>query len=124
LQCFPPSILQVEHLRDSSSAGTVFFFPPLSHPSQMKCRYAAPGGHLVSVHNNNVFLSLSLLLTTSFSLSLPPLSVVSLCGLTAPTGTPGEPIACWTSHEDCIGKWNDHMYFTKKSYMCSFKNRV
>ncbi|CAB1328114.1 unnamed protein product, partial [Coregonus sp. 'balchen'] len=60
----------------------------------MKCRSAAPGGHLVSVHNKQPTL-------TCFA------CLISLCGLTAPTGTSmrgpqGEPIARWMNHEDCV----------------------
>eukprot|EP00063_Salmo_salar_P076029 XP_014050864.1 PREDICTED: lectin-like [Salmo salar] len=131
-----------------SLTNSLFLFPQpisplLSHPSQTQCRSAAPGGHLVSVHNcqanDNLLCVVMKNNAKSPRIWLGGFELFQSGKFVWTDGsswnfdawTPGEPISRWTSREDCvemnwssIGKWNDHTCFTKKSYVCSFKNRV
>uniref|UniRef100_A0A8C7FUQ6 Si:dkey-9i23.5 n=1 Tax=Oncorhynchus kisutch TaxID=8019 RepID=A0A8C7FUQ6_ONCKI len=110
---------------------------------QTQCRSAAPGGHLVSVHNSQANANLLCVVMKNNAKSpriwLGGFELFKSGKFVWTDGsswnfeawTPGEPISRWTSREDCvemnwskIGKWNDHTCFTKKSYVCSFKNRV
>ncbi|KAM9528946.1 lectin-like isoform 1-T1 [Salvelinus alpinus] len=111
--------------------------------AETQCRSAAPGGHLVSVHNSQANANLLCVVMKNNAKSpriwLGGFELFQSGKFVWTDGsswnfdawTPGEPISRWTSREDCvemnwsrIGKWNDHTCFTKKSYVCSFKNRV
>ncbi|KAM4611391.1 C-type lectin lectoxin-Thr1-like isoform 1-T2 [Polymixia lowei] len=111
--------------------------------AEMNCRSAAPGGHLVSVHNSEQNSNL-LCVVMKFNAHKPRIWMggfelfqsgryvwTDASSWNFQAWTPGEPTNRWNNKEDCvemnwskIGKWNDHSCHLDKPYVCSFKNRV
>uniref|UniRef100_A0A4W5NU03 Si:dkey-9i23.5 n=1 Tax=Hucho hucho TaxID=62062 RepID=A0A4W5NU03_9TELE len=82
--------------------------------AELQCRSAAPGGHLVSVHNDQANTNLLCVVMKSNAKSpriwLGGFELFKSGKFVWTDGsswnfeawTPGEPISRWTSHEDCV----------------------
>eukprot|EP00063_Salmo_salar_P063730 XP_014038565.1 PREDICTED: lectin isoform X1 [Salmo salar] len=146
-ECDMPKACDLKNYEDWYRLGSYcikYYKAPLNFTeAETQCRSAAPGGHLVSVHNcqanDNLLCVVMKNNAKSPRIWLGGFELFQSGKFVWTDGsswnfdawTPGEPISRWTSREDCvemnwssIGKWNDHTCFTKKSYVCSFKNRV
>ncbi|KAL1023592.1 hypothetical protein UPYG_G00043270 [Umbra pygmaea] len=145
--CTMPNPCNVTGYKDWYKTGSYcikYFMAHLNFTeAEMQCRSAAPGGHLVSVHDCKANVDL-LCVVMKYNAKNPRIwlggfELFQTGKLMWTDGSPwnyedwvpGEPSQRWTNAEDCvemnwsqIGRWNDHSCYTQKSYVCSFKNTV
>ncbi|XP_018610475.2 C-type lectin lectoxin-Thr1-like [Scleropages formosus] len=126
----------------SSFCVKYFSTPANFSDAEFSCRSKAPGGHLVSVHNDQANTNL-LCLVMKYNYTNPRVWLGALELFTSNQfiwtdgsewnfqfWVPGQPDNT-ANQEDCVemnwkntGHWNDDRCHVKKSYMCSFSSKV